>query len=202
MPIQKERVRDEINTGRLETFSDAVIAVIITVMVLELKPPAGVNLQDLLPMIPLFLAYILSFISLGIYWNNHHHLLHVTKRISGKVMWANLHLLFWISLIPFATAWIGGHPFEKIPVILYGVIALFSALAYLLLSRTIIKANRDLPFEEAFGDDRKGNISFIFYILGIIVAFFSPVFAYAFYTMVAIMWFIPDRRLNRVHDHS
>ena len=202
MKSEKQIVRDEINTGRMETFSDAVIAVIITIMVLELRPPHGAAITELIKTIPLFLAYILSFISIGIYWNNHHHLLHVTKRISGKVMWANLHLLFWISLIPFGTTWIGEHPFEQWPVMFYGFINLASALAYLLLSRTIIKANKDTPFEEAFGDDKKGKTSFKLYIAGILIAFFYPPVSYLFYASVAIMWFIPDRRLNRVHDHS
>jgi uncharacterized membrane protein len=184
-------------TGRLEAFSDGVIAIIITIMVLEFRVPHGDDLETLKPLIPKFLSYILSFIYLGIYWNNHHHMLHAVKEVNGTSLWTNLHLLFWLSLIPFATAWMGENHFTKWPVVLYGVILLMNAIAYTLLSKTLIHNHgKNEKLARAFGKDEKGKLSTLLYVIGIIAAFFSQAIAMAFYTAVAVIWFIPDRRIE------
>jgi uncharacterized membrane protein len=186
-------------TGRLEAFSDGVIAVIITIMVLELKVPHGTNFGALTPSLPVFIAYILSFILVGIYWNNHHHLLHATQRIDGRAMWANLHLLFWLSLVPFATAWVGENTAAKLPTALYGIIMLMAAIAYTMLQTAIILCNgTDSPIARATGDDLKGKISIAFCMLGIVAGYFIPWLADALYGAVAAIWFVPDRRIERV----
>jgi len=182
---------------RLEAFSDGVIAIIITIMVLELKAPHGSDLSSLLPIVPLFLSYVLSFAFVGIYWNNHHHMLHAAEIVSGAALWANLHLLFWLSLIPFVTAWVDENHFASVPVALYGGILLMSAAAYYLLGRILIRDNGpECALAQAFGKDKKGLLSIAIYILGIVATLESPWIAIALYVVVAIMWFIPDRRIE------
>lgn len=188
-------------TGRLEAFSDGVLAVIITIMVLELGPPKGADLDALAPLRSKFLVYVLSFAFIGIYWNNHHHLLRVTGRITGNVMWANLHLLFWLSLVPVSTAWAGDHPLAPWPAAMYGFIGFMAGVAYFILTRSIISANKGTDIERAIGSDFKGKLSLAIYALGIVLASasqlipFSPILSYIAYASVSIMWFIPDRRL-------
>lgn len=183
-------------TSRLEAFSDGVLAIIITIMVLELKIPHGAELTDLQPLIPTFLAYLLSFQVIGTYWNNHHHLLHATKAINGKIMWANLHLLFWLSLIPFATAWLGEHYTQSWPTALYGILMLCAAFAYQGLQLSIVKhkSNND-ELMQKLGSDIKGKISLGCYSAAVLLAFVNPVFSDLLYVAVALVWFIPDRRL-------
>ena len=192
--------RTVIDTGRLEAFSDGVMAVIITIMVLELTPPKSADIYALLDLRAKFLVYLLSFVFVGIYWNNHHHLLRATPGINGNVMWANLHLLFWLSLIPFVTAWAGDHPDAPLPTALYGGIGLLSGGAYYILERTIIAANKGDDIEKAIGSDIKGWISLVIYAMGMALAAvptIGPFLSYAAYACVAVMWFIPDRRLVR-----
>ena len=185
-------------TSRMEAFSDGVIAIIITIMVLELRPPHEVTLASLRPLIPVFLSYLLSFVFLGIYWNNHHHLLHAAERVDGRVLWANLHLLFWLSLIPFATAWMGENHFASWPVALYGIILQLAAIAYFILVRTLLTLNGpDSLLARALGSDFKGKISMVIYIVAIPLAFVRPWIAGAIYVMVAVSWLIPDRRIER-----
>jgi uncharacterized membrane protein len=184
--------------GRLEAFSDGVIAIIITIMVLELKVPHGVDLAALRPLIPVFLSYVLSFIYIGIYWNNHHHLLQATRHVNGYVLWANLHLLFWLSLIPFVTGWMGENHFAALPVALYGVVLLFAAIAYFILTRILISHHgKDSVLATAVGNDFKGKISVVFYAMAIALAFVNSWIACALYVLVAIMWLLPDRRIER-----
>ncbi len=184
---------------RLEAFSDGVIAIIITIMVLELKIPHGADIASLYPLIPVFLSYILSFIYLGIYWNNHHHMLHVTRKVNGGILWANLHLLFWLSLIPFATGWMGENHFAAAPTALYGVNLLMAAIAYLVLQQSIIKENgKNSALAKAIGSDIKGKISPVLYIIAIPSAFLTQWIAGSIYVIVALMWLIPDRRIERV----
>jgi uncharacterized membrane protein len=186
------------NKGRLEAFSDGVLAVIITIMVLEMKSPHGTNLAALTPMIPVFLSYVLSFVYIGIYWNNHHHLLHATERVNGATLWANLHLLFWLSLIPFTTAWMGENHFESWPVAVYGLVLLSAAVAYFILTRALIKIHgRGSTLAESIGRDRKGKISLALYAAAIPLAFAQPWLAGACYVIAAIMWLIPDPRIER-----
>jgi uncharacterized membrane protein len=185
--------------GRLEAFSDGVIAIIITIMVLELRPPHGEGFEDLQPLLPVFLSYVLSFVYLGIYWNNHHHLLHATRRINGAVLWANLHLLFWLSIVPFVTSWMGESHFATVPAALYGVVLLLAGTAYKLLQSTIVLA--DGPgslLAQAVGSDRKGLISLGLYALAIPCAFLSSWIAGGLYVAVALIWLIPDQRIERV----
>ncbi|HJW31738.1 MAG TPA: TMEM175 family protein [Holophagaceae bacterium] len=185
--------------GRLEAFSDGVIAILITIMVLELKVPQGAGLAALRPLLPVFLSYLLSFIYLGIYWNNHHHLLHAAKQVSGPILWANLHLLFWLSLVPFATAWMGENHFAPIPVALYGASLLMPAIAYYLLTLALIhRHGPESHLAVALGRDFKGKVSILAYALGIMVACRLPWLAMGLYVLVALMWLVPDRRIERV----
>lgn len=185
-------------SGRLEAFSDAVIAIVMTIMVLELEPPHGAMLEDLLPLWPLFLAYVLSFTNLAIYWNNHHHLLHASKTVSGRVLWTNMHLLFWLSLVPFATAWIGETQFATIPMVIYGVILLMAAFAYGFLARALRAApGQTETLAAALGDDFKGRISPAIYAIAIPIAFVAPLISFGLYCLVAAMWIVPDRRIER-----
>lgn len=184
---------------RLEAFSDGVIAILITIMVLELKVPHGTTLDALKPLLPVILSYVLSFVYLGIYWNNHHHMLHVTTHVDGAILWANLHLLFWLSLIPFTTAWMGENHFASIPSAVYGLVLLMAAIAYFILARAIIRREgRDSVLARAFGRDWKGKISPVLYIVGIALAFVHEAFAQAVYVIVAVIWLVPDRRIERV----
>ena len=182
---------------RLEAFSDGVFAIIITIMVLELRPPEEPALGALRPLVPVFLSYVLSFIILGIYWNNHHHMIHVTTRVDGGILWANLYLLFWLSLFPFVTAWMGQH-FEPVPTAIYGVVMLMAAIAYFILLRAILA--REGPsslLAKAVGKDVKGKISPLLYALAIGAAFVRPAIAAALYVLVALIWLVPDRRIAR-----
>ena len=188
-----------VQKNRLEAFSDGVLAIIITIMVLELKVPQGVELEALKPLLPVFLSYVLSFIYLGIYWNNHHHLLHTIRRVSGGILWANLHLLFWLSLFPFATAWIGENHVAPTPTALYGCVLLMAAIAYYILQRTIIaKEGRDSLLAAAIGPDWKGKLSPALYLASIPLAFVHPWISNAVYVFVALLWLVPDRRIERV----
>jgi len=191
------------NKTRLEAFSDGVIAILITIMVLELKPPHGADVSALRAVLPSFLTYILSFIFLGIYWNNHHHMLHATERISGRVLWANLHLLFWLSLVPFVTAWMGQNHWAAVPTALYGVDLLCCAIAYTVLQATILAqpaANRRLA--TAVGGDMKGKISLALYAGAIPLAFIRPAISDAIYIVVALMWLAPDPRIEARFEHD
>ena len=184
--------------NRMEAFSDGVIAIIITIMVLELHAPHGAQVSILRPLLPVFLCYVLSFVFLGIYWSNHHHLLHAIAHVDGRVLWANLHLLFWLSLIPFVTAWMGENRFAAWPVALYGVVMLGAAVAYFILTRALIALHgRDSVLATALGRDRKGKISMVFYLVAIPVAFVHPWISCALYVLVAVMWLIPDRRIEK-----
>ena len=184
--------------GRLETFSDGVIAIIITIMVLELRAPHGADWSILRPLMPVFLSYVLSFIHVGIYWNNHHHLLHATRQISGGVMWSNMHLLFWLSVVPFVTAWMGENAFASNPVALYGVVLLMAALAYALLVRVLLKHHEaDSPLARAIGSDAKGNISVLLYVIGIVSSWIHPAVSLVFYVTVTVIWLVPDRRIEK-----
>jgi len=187
--------------NRLEAFSDGVLAIIITIMVLELKVPHGPELADLQKekLLPVFLSHVLSFIYVGIYWNNHHHMLHVTKRVSGGILWANLHLLFWLSLFPFATGWMGEHHLAEIPTAAYGVVLLMAAAAYYILQRTIIAhQGHDSLLAAAAGRDWKGKLSPIIYLSAIPLAFVNAWISTGLYAAVALLWLIPDRRIERV----
>jgi uncharacterized membrane protein len=185
--------------GRLEAFSDGVIAILITIMVLELRPPAGTDLAALLPLVPIFLSYVLSFVFLGIYWNSHHHLFQVVQQVNGRVLWANMHLLFWLSLISFVTAWMGENNFAAWPVALYGVVLLLAACAYYLLVRSLLALHeKDSTLAVAVGSDFKGKISIVIYAVAIPLAFIIPGLSFALYVLVAVIWFIPDRRIEKV----
>ena len=184
--------------ARMETFSDGVIAIIITIMVLELKVPHESNPAALLPLVPVFLSYVLSFVFLGIYWSNHHHLLHAVQRVSGGVLWANLHLLFWLSLTPFVTAWMGENYFAPWSVALYGTVLLFAAIAYFILTRALISVHgRDSVLATAVGRDFKGQISALIYLVAIPLALVQRWLAFALIVLVAVMWLVPDRRIER-----
>jgi uncharacterized membrane protein len=184
-------------TGRLEAFSDGVLAVIITIMVLELRPPVGTDLRSLLPVLPAVATYALSFIFIGIYWNNHHHMLRASRGMDGRAMWANLHLLFWLSLVPFSTAWLGRNPSAVGPTVLYSVILLLDAVAYSLLQRALLEVNGpDAPFAKAVATDIKGMVSIVLYIVAIAGAFVSTLLSDALLVAVAIMWIVPDRRFE------
>ncbi len=184
--------------NRLEAFSDAVFAIILTIMVLELKVPYGTDVAALFPLLPVFLSYVLSFIFLGIYWNNHHHMLQAVTHISGPVLWANLHLLFWLSLIPFVTGWMGENHFAAWPVALYGVVLFFCACAYTILQRSLLaQEGKNCTLASAVGKDLKGKASIVIYASAIALAFVQPLISCALYIVVAIMWLIPDRRIER-----
>ena len=183
--------------GRLEAFSDGVIAIIITIMVLELKVPHGSDFTSLRPLLPVFLSYVLSFVYVGIYWNNHHHMLHATRKISGSVLWANLHLLFWLSLFPFATAWMGENHFTPLPTAMYGVVLLMAGIAYVVLQQRIIAVEgRDSLLAIATGTDFKGKVSVLGYVAGIGLSFVQPWLACTLYVLVALLWLVPDRRIE------
>jgi uncharacterized membrane protein len=185
--------------SRLEAFSDGVIAIIITIMVLELHVPEEANLAALRPLFPVFLSYILSFLFIGIYWNNHHHLLQASERVDGRTLWANLHLLFWLSLVPFVTNWMGETRFAAAPVALYGVVLLMSAVAYTFLVRGLLAVPGQGSFlATALGDDLKGRVSLVFYVAGVGLAFVNPLLAGALYVVVAIMWLVPDQRIEKL----
>jgi TMEM175 potassium channel family protein len=187
------------NKERLTAFSDGVIAVIITIMVLEMKVPHGSELAALLPLAPVFGSYVLSFVYVGIYWNNHHHLLQAVRSINGRILWANLHLLFWLSLIPFFSGWMGENYFETLPVALYGAVLFMCGIAYYILSRLLIAHHgRESNLAIALGNDRKGIVSVLLYIVAIPLAFFSAAGAFAVYVLVAAIWFIPDSRIERM----
>lgn len=184
--------------GRLEAFSDGVIAIIITIMVLELHAPEETTLAALRPLLPVFLSYILSFVYVGIYWNNHHHLLQAARQVNGAVLWANLHLLFWLSLVSFVTAWMGEHEFATWPVAIYGVVLWLAGLAYYLLERALLALHGpDSVLAKAIGSDTKGIVSLIFYTVAILLAFVYPLLALGLYAVVALMWLIPDRRIEK-----
>jgi uncharacterized membrane protein len=184
--------------NRLEAFSDGVIAIIITIMVLEFKVPHETSWKALAPLAPVFLSYLLSFVFVGIYWSNHHHLLQVVEKVSGGVLWANLHLLFWLSLTPFVTAWMGENNFAPVPVALYGVVLLFSAIAYFILARSLLSIHApDSVLAIALGADFKGKISMVIYLIAIPLAFVKAWMACAFYVLVAVMWLVPDRRIEK-----
>jgi len=183
--------------SRLEAFSDGVIAIIITIMVLEMKVPHGESIDSLLPVVPVFLSYVLSFVYVGIYWNNHHHMLHASRKISGAVLWANLHLLFWLSLFPFATGWMGENHFSAIPSALYGVVLLMAAIAYWVLQQTIIACEGPTSvLKSVVGGDWKGKLSPWIYLFGIVSTFWVQWLAQALYILMALVWLVPDRRIE------
>ncbi|MCA9726423.1 MAG: TMEM175 family protein [Candidatus Eisenbacteria bacterium] len=185
--------------GRMEAFSDGVLAIIITIMVLEMKVPHGAELSALRPILPVFLSYVLSFIYLGIYWNNHHHLLHTCRRVTGPILWANLHLLFWLSLFPFATGWMGENEIAVVPAALYGVVLFLAAVAYYILQRAIIASEGpDSVLARAVGRDWKGKLSPVLYLIAIGATLVSPWISEAIYVLAALIWLVPDRRIERV----
>jgi uncharacterized membrane protein len=184
--------------NRLEAFSDGVLAIIITIMVLELKVPHGADLAALQPLLPTFISYVVSFVYIGIYWNNHHHLWQTTEQVNGAILWANLHLLFWLSLVPFVTGWMGENQFAPLPTALYGVNLLMSAIAYTILQTTMIgKQGSRSRLAQAIGDDLKGKLSWVLYIIAIPIAFFSQWISGGLYVLVAVMWLVPDQRIER-----
>ena len=184
---------------RLEAFSDGVMAIIITIMVLELRAPHSADWASLQPVIPVFVSYVLSFVYVGIYWNNHHHMLHVTRRVNGTILWANLHLLFWLSLVPFVTAWMGENHFAPVPTAAYGIVLLLAAIAYWLLQRAILShEGPDSVLAEAIGADRKGKLSPVIYLIAIAATQIDPWISESLYVAVALIWLIPDRRIERV----
>jgi uncharacterized membrane protein len=187
---------------RLAAFSDGVLAIIITIMVLELKAPHSAEWSELLKLLPVFLSYVLSFIYIGIYWNNHHHLLQACTHVNGTILWANTHLLFWLSLIPFATAWMGENHFASQPSMLYGVSLLMPAIAYYILQLVLLRSEgKDSVLARALGSDFKGKISPFIYIAGVVIAYFNPVISNAIYVFAALIWLIPDRRIERTIDN-
>ena len=185
--------------NRLEAFSDGVLAIIVTIMVLEMKVPRSANFEDLKPIFPVFLSYILSFVFVLIYWNNHHHLMHTVKNVDGRVLWANGHLLFWLSLLPFVSGWMGENHFAELPVFLYGIVAFMAGVAYYILSQILIKIHgKDSPLAKAVGKDTKGILSVVLYLAAIGFALFYPLVSCALFVAVAIMWLIPDKRIEKV----
>ena len=184
--------------NRLEGFSDGVIAVIITIMVLEMKVPHGGDAAALLPLIPVFVSYLLSFVFIGVYWNNHHHLLHAAQHVSGRILWANLHLLFWLSLIPFVTGWMGENDFAALPVAFYGIVQLLAGFAFFVLARSLVATHgRDSALAKAIGRDIKGKASLVVYVVAVPLAFINPSAAFVLYAAVAAVWLVPDRRIER-----
>ncbi len=189
--------------GRFEAFSDGVLAIIITIMVLELKVPHGEDLESLRPVLPVFLSYVLSFVNIGIYWNNHHHMLHTVRHVTGGMLWANLHLLFWLSLLPFTTAWLGENHLAAAPMSLYGLVLLMSGAAYKILQEVIIRSQgEDSLLQKATGRDVKGLIPFGLYATGVVIAWWIPPLALALYILVALLWLVPDRRIERAIAES
>jgi uncharacterized membrane protein len=187
--------------NRLEAFSDGVLAIIITIMVLEIKVPHGNSLQSLQPLIPVFMSYVLSFLYIAIYWNNHHHMLHHVKYVDGRVLWANAHLLFWLSLVPFTTGWMGENHFPLWGVILYGFVLLMAGVAYYILAHSLTAIHgRDSTFTRALGSDTKGKLSILIYIAGIALSFLHPLAGVATYTLVAAWWLVPDRRFEKLRE--
>ena len=187
------------NKNRLEAFSDGVLAIIITIMVLEFKVPNATTFEAVIPLFHKFLSYILSFIYVGIYWNNHHHMMHTVKRVNGKILWANLHLLFWLSMIPFATAWIGEHHFAAFPMMLYGIILLMNAVAYFILQSVILKHHgKDSLLSKAIGKDYKGKTSLVLYLIAVLVSKHYSEISGAIYILVALMWLVPDKRIEKI----
>ncbi|HZJ46801.1 MAG TPA: TMEM175 family protein [Pyrinomonadaceae bacterium] len=185
-------------TSRMEAFSDGVIAILITIMVLELRPPHDTTVHGLRPLIPVLLSYLISFVFLGIYWTNHHHLLQAVEHVNGGVLWANLHLLFWLSLIPFVTAWMGENHFESWPVALYGIVLFLAAIAYsILVQRLLVLNGHNSLLADAIGNDFKGKISLVIYVVAVPLAFVRSWIACSIYALVAIMWLVPDRRIER-----
>ena len=185
--------------GRLEAFSDGVIAVIITILVLELKVPHGAEASALLPLLPVFLSYVLSFVLVGIYWNNHHHMFHAVHHVNGDILWANLHLLFWLSLFPFTTAWMGENHFATLPVAVYGLVLLGAACAYTVLTRALLRTHgKDSLFGRGLGRDTKGNLSLALYLAGVGLAFVDPWISCGLYVLVAAIWLCPDPRFERL----
>ena len=184
------------NTTRLEAFSDGVIAILITIMILEFKTPHEATLAALRPLLPLFLSYLLSFVFLGIYWTNHHHLMHMTERVSGSVLWANLHLLFWLSMIPFTTVWMSEHYHEAVPVAVYGLVDLGAGIAYSILYTRIVRQAANAKLYEAVGSDWKGRMSYLAYAAAVALAFVWPPLSIAIYAAVALAWLVPDRRIE------
>ncbi len=184
---------------RLTAFTDGVVAIIITIMVLELKRPTGAELADLVPLAPVLVSYVLSFVYVAIYWNNHHHMLHLATSVTGPILWANMHLLFWLSLTPFAMGWLGENHLSPVPVAVYGGLLFMSAIAYTILMTLLIRhEGPDSPLARAMGSDLKGKLSLVFYAAGIGLAFVQPLASIALYALVAIIWFVPDRRVERV----
>ena len=191
------------NKNRLEAFSDGVLAIIITIMVLEFKVPNDTTFEAVIKLSHKFLSYILSFIYVGIYWNNHHHLIHSLKKVNGKILWANLHLLFWLSLIPFATAWIGEHHFASFPMMLYGIVLLMNALAYFILQKLIlIDHGKDSALAIAIGKDYKGKASVILYIIAVLTTKYYVVISGVIYILVALIWLIPDKRIEKIFNEN
>jgi uncharacterized membrane protein len=183
--------------GRLEAFSDGVIAIIITIMVLEMKAPHGDSLQSLKPLIPVFISYVLSFVYIGIYWNNHHHMMHAAHKVNGAALWTNMHLLFWLSIVPFATAWMGENHFTTWPVVLYGFVMLMAGVAYYFLAHCLTDLHgKESTFTKALGSDFKGKVSVVIYVIGICLSFIHPYIGLASYVLVALMWFVPDKRFE------
>lgn len=188
--------------SRLEAFSDGVLAIIITIMVLELKPPHSDTLRSLQSLLPVFLSYVLSFIYIAIYWNNHHHMFQATQKVNGKILWTNSHLLFWLSLVPFVTAWMGENSFTAIPVALYGFVLLMCGVAYYFLAHCLTDLHgKDSSFAKALGSDRKGKLSILIYIVGIALSFVHSLLGFFTYVLVAIMWFAPDKRFESSKTH-
>ena len=191
------------NKNRLEAFSDGVLAIIITIMVLEFKVPTQTNFEAIIPLFHKFLSYILSFIYVGIYWNNHHHLMHTVRRVNGTILWANLHLLFWLSLIPFATAWIGEHHFAQFPMMLYGIILMMNGIAFNILQRTIIQHHgKDSLLSKAVGKDYKGKASVVLYLIAVFLTKYYPIASGCIYIFVALMWLVPDNRIEHVLEEE
>lgn len=191
------------NKTRLEAFSDGVLAIIITIMVLEIKTPEGTDFKSFLKLAPVFISYILSFIYVGIYWNNHHHMMHTVKKVTGGILWANLHLLFWLSLIPFASAWIGEHHFAAFPMLFYGFVLLMCATAYFILQHQIIKHHgNDSILARAVGKDVKGKASAILYLIAILSTYYHELISAVIYILVALMWLIPDKRIEKLLDND
>lgn len=187
------------NKNRLEAFSDGVLAIIITIMVLEFKVPNDTTFESVVKLSHKFLSYILSFIYVGIYWNNHHHMMHTVKRVNGAILWANLHLLFWLSLIPFATAWIGEHHFAPFPMMLYGLILLMNAIAYFILQRVILKHHgKDSVLSKAIGKDYKGKASIVLYVIAVLSSKYYTEISGALYILVALIWLVPDKRIEKI----